>query len=91
MPGLPLAPHDSIRVAADRLRRHVAGIFERLGLDATDAATAADVLVQADLMGVDSHGVSNYIQLLYVPGLRSGTIAPRPEDRSGARERRSRR
>lgn len=79
MPGLPLAQHDSIRVTADRLRRHVAGIFERLGLDATDAATAADVLVQADLMGVDSHGVSNYIQLLYVPGLRSGTIAARPK------------
>ena len=55
------------------------GIFERLGLTATDAATAADVLVQADLMGVDSHGVSNYIQLLYVPGLRSGTISARPQ------------
>jgi LDH2 family malate/lactate/ureidoglycolate dehydrogenase len=57
----------------------VGGIFERLGLDAPDAATAADVLVQADLMGVDSHGVSNYIQLLYAPGLRSGAITARPK------------
>ena len=79
MPGLPLAQHDSVRVAEGRLRRHVAGIFERLGLDQADAATAADVLVQADLMGVDSHGVSNYIQLLYAPGLRSGTIVARPK------------
>jgi LDH2 family malate/lactate/ureidoglycolate dehydrogenase len=30
-------------------------------------------------MGVDSHGVSNYIQLLYAPGLRSGTITARPK------------
>ena len=82
MPGLPLAQHDSILVAEERLRRHVTGIFERLGLAASDAATAADVLVQADLMGVDSHGVSNYIQLLYVPGLRSGTISARPGSRS---------
>ena len=48
--------------------------------------TAADALVQADLMGVDSHGVSNYIQLLYVPGLRAGSIEPRPHDRGGARD-----
>jgi LDH2 family malate/lactate/ureidoglycolate dehydrogenase len=78
MPGLPLAEEHAVRVGADRLRRQVAAIFGRLGLTAEDAATAADVLVQADLMGVDSHGVSNYIQLLYVPGLRGGSIAPRP-------------
>lgn len=79
MPGLPLPPSDAIRVGEAALRRHVTGLFERLGLDADDAATAADVLVQADLTGVDSHGVSNYIQLLYVPGLRGGTIQPRPK------------
>src|SRR6186997_3040535 len=78
MPGLPLAEDQAVRVEETRLRRHVASIFERLGLTADDAATAADVLVQADLMGVDSHGVSNYIQLLYVPGLRGGSIQPRP-------------
>jgi LDH2 family malate/lactate/ureidoglycolate dehydrogenase len=78
MPGLPLSEGLAVRVGADPLRRHVTSIFERLGLPAEDAATAADVLVQADLMGVDSHGVSNYIQLLYVPGLRGGSIAPRP-------------
>jgi LDH2 family malate/lactate/ureidoglycolate dehydrogenase len=78
MPGLPLSEEHAVRVCEDALRRHVTAIFERLGLDGDDAATAASVLVQADLMGVDSHGVSNYIQLLYVPGLRSGSIAPRP-------------
>jgi LDH2 family malate/lactate/ureidoglycolate dehydrogenase len=78
MPGLPLAEEHTVRIEAGRLRAHVTDIFRRLGLDQGDAATAADVLVQADLMGVDSHGVSNYIQLLYVPGLRGGSIVPRP-------------
>ena len=78
MPVLRSPEEHSLRVPADRLRRHVASIFERLGLAVEDAAVAADVLVQADLMGVDSHGVSNYIQLLYEPGLRRGTIEPRP-------------
>ncbi|HVR29373.1 MAG TPA: Ldh family oxidoreductase [Thermoanaerobaculia bacterium] len=78
MTGLRTPEEDSVRVPAERLRRHVAAIFERLGLPEDDASTAAEVLVQADLMGVDSHGVSNYIQLLYEPGLRRGTIEPRP-------------
>jgi L-2-hydroxycarboxylate dehydrogenase (NAD+) len=78
MPPPPISERDALRIRDDRLRRHVAAIFERLGLDAADAVTAASVLVQADLLGVDSHGVSNYIQLLYVPGLRAGTIDPRP-------------
>jgi LDH2 family malate/lactate/ureidoglycolate dehydrogenase len=78
MPGLPLSDQDAIRIYPDRLREHVGAIFERLGLRADDARTAADVLVQADLLGIDSHGVSNYIQLLYVPGLERGSIVARP-------------
>jgi LDH2 family malate/lactate/ureidoglycolate dehydrogenase len=78
MPVLRSPEEHSIRVPADRLRSLVAAIFARLGLPDADAATAAGVLVQADLMGVDTHGVSNYIQLLYEPGLRRGSIQPRP-------------
>jgi LDH2 family malate/lactate/ureidoglycolate dehydrogenase len=78
MPLLRSPEEHSVRVPAARLARQVAAIFERLGVGAEDAAVAAGILVQADLAGVDSHGVSNYIQLLYEPGLRRGTIAPRP-------------
>jgi LDH2 family malate/lactate/ureidoglycolate dehydrogenase len=78
VPSLRSPDQHSVRVAADRLERHVTRIFAGLGLTAGDASTAASVLVQADLIGVDSHGVSNYIQLLYEPGLRGGTIERRP-------------
>jgi LDH2 family malate/lactate/ureidoglycolate dehydrogenase len=78
VPSLRSPDQHSVRVPADRLLHHVARLFAGLGLSEPDAATAASILVQADLLGVDSHGVSNYIQLLYEPGLRTGTIAARP-------------
>lgn len=73
------SPH--LSVSAAQLRRLVAAIFTRLGLTAKDAAVAADVLVEADLRGIESHGVSNYVKLLYVPGLRQRAIRPRAKVR----------
>ena len=43
-----------------------------------DAARAADVLVYADLRGIDSHGVSNMFPF-YVHWLSSGFLNPRPQ------------
>jgi LDH2 family malate/lactate/ureidoglycolate dehydrogenase len=68
-----------VRVDPLQLRRCVEAIFVGLGLNAQDAATVADALVEADLMGVSSHGVSNYIQLIYAPGIRDGRIEARPQ------------
>jgi LDH2 family malate/lactate/ureidoglycolate dehydrogenase len=42
-----------------------------------DCARAADVLVKADLRGVETHGVSNMLRV-YVNGYNGGTINPRP-------------
>jgi len=67
-----------VRVPAEKLTALVAGIFQKLGLTAEDAKICADALVQADLSGVDTHGVSYYIELLYVPGIQTGKINPRP-------------
>ena len=53
-------------VRADDLKTLVAGIFAARGARAADAATTADVLVWANLRGVDSHGVSRvprYLEL----------------------------
>lgn len=49
-----------------------------VGADKADAVLTADVLVAADLAGVDSHGVARLRR--YVEGLRNGTIngAARP-------------
>jgi len=70
---------DVVRVDAESLRRVVTKVFVALELPPEDAAIVADALVEADLIGVSSHGVSNYIRLLYVPGLRNGTTVARPE------------
>ena len=64
-------------VSGDDLKATVAGIFEKLGVPPQDAQLGADVLVLADLRGVDTHGVSNMLRS-YLQGYQSGQINPRP-------------
>lgn len=68
-------------VSGDNLKATVAGIFEKLGVPPQDAELGADVLVLADLRGVDTHGVSNMLKS-YVQGYQSGQINPRPHMRT---------
>lgn len=70
-----------IRVDAVRLEGLVARVFASLGMSVEHAATTARGLVAADLRGHESHGVSNYIDVYYQPGLESGVINPRPNVR----------
>jgi len=67
---------DYTTIQADVLRSFLATVFGRLGVPAGDAAVAADVLVRADLRGVETHGVINLYQ--YIEPLREGTLNPRP-------------
>ena len=69
---------DSVRVRSDTLRATVTAIFEKLNVPSEDAALGADVLVAADLRGVDSHGVSNMLRS-YVTGYTEGRLNPRPQ------------
>ena len=71
-------PPDFVWVDAEVLRGNVVQIFEKLGLSPKDAATVAHALVEADLMGVSTHGVSNYILLLYAPFLKQGLTKAQP-------------
>ena len=73
--------NELVRVDVNLLTETVEVIFLALGMPEADAKTAARALIEADLMGVSSHGVSNYIETIYVPGLRDGTINPRPKVR----------
>ena len=52
-------PEDAVRVREENLRETVAAIFKKMGLDRKDSALGADVLLKADMRGVDTHGVSN--------------------------------
>lgn len=53
----PSADCDRPRFDAARLTRFTAAVFERAGLAAEAAAISAEVLVAADLHGIESHGL----------------------------------
>ena len=65
-----------------KLTRFVGGAFEKLGVPKEDAEIGANVLVQADLRGVDTHGVIRFNpQAWYVKWLTEGSMTARPNVR----------
>ena len=72
-------PEDSaIRVDHEALRTMITSLLNKVGVPQGDAKLASDVLVTADLRGVDSHGVSNMLRS-YIRGYNDGTINPTPK------------
>lgn len=61
---------------ANKLRTFVQQLFQTLNVPEHDAYITADVLVQGDLRGVDSHGVARLFQ--YIKRLQEGLIEARP-------------
>ena len=47
-----------MKVPAEKIRAQILSIFDAWGMDPRLARTAAEVMVETDLAGVDSHGVS---------------------------------
>ncbi len=70
---------DGVRVWAEPLKEFCVRVFTRLDVPEEDARITADVLVQADLRGIDSHGVARLRR--YVEGLRNGMMVARPHVR----------
>ena len=71
-------PEDiAIRVSQDDMRATLVDIFTKLRMPPDDAVLSADVLIYADLRGVESHGVSNMVRS-YVTGFQEGKINPNP-------------
>lgn len=69
---------DQVRVSEPALRETVVAIFKKMGVPEEDCRLGADVLVTADLRGVESHGVSNMLRS-YVRGYQQGQIKANPE------------
>ncbi len=67
------------RVSHTVLKEFVAQIFLKMGVPVEDAQVTADVLVAANLRGIDSHGVARTRR--YVQGLRDGVMLARPDIR----------
>lgn len=65
---------NSVYVAAPELRRFMEQAFESLGVPADEARISADVLLEADLRGIDTHGIGRLS--IYVGRLQAGTQAP---------------
>ena len=66
-------------VSAETLRSFCVKTFEKLGVPPGDAKVMSEVLVSADLRGIDSHGVARLSQ--YVNSLREGAARARFQTR----------
>lgn len=67
----------TVLVQTEMLRGFVADIFRAVGFKDEHARTEANVLVWANLRGVDSHGVFRIPS--YIRAIRSGDINPKPD------------
>ncbi|MBW3542771.1 MAG: Ldh family oxidoreductase [Planctomycetes bacterium] len=61
---------------SERLAEFCAAVFRHCGVPAADARRAAEILLAADLRGIDSHGVARLSA--YYGLLKTGRINPRP-------------
>jgi L-2-hydroxycarboxylate dehydrogenase (NAD+) len=60
------------------LKRFVSEVLTKVGVTPDDAAIVADVLVAADLRGIESHGVAR-LESYYVSRIRNGQLEAKPE------------
>jgi L-2-hydroxycarboxylate dehydrogenase (NAD+) len=67
------------RVQAEPLKEFCVQVFQKMDVPEEDARITADVLVTADLRGINSHGVARLRR--YVNGLRDGVMIARPDER----------
>lgn len=61
-----------------QLVRFVVDVLAKVGVSPADARTVADVLVAADLRGIESHGIAR-LESFYVERIRAGTIVASPD------------
>ena len=70
---------DFYLIPAEQLRNFGERIFQKAGLPRKDARIVAEILVEANLRGVDTHGI--YLLNLYARRLQKGLINPTPRFR----------
>lgn len=64
-------------IRPERLRPFIASIFHALGVPDADADTVAEIIVEADLRGVESHGSTRVAG--YASMIKLGLLNPRPK------------
>lgn len=68
---------ESIIINKAILRDFTEKVFERFGVPTEDAKIAADVLIEADLRGFDSHGVARLFR--YFTRIKKGLVETNPK------------
>jgi L-2-hydroxycarboxylate dehydrogenase (NAD+) len=68
---------EEIVVQVDALKAFCCRVFEKVAVPPADAKVTTNVLVEADLRGIGSHGVARLRR--YVRGLQTGQMLARPE------------
>src|SRR4029079_15810266 len=67
------------RFRHEALTQFMADVFERLGMPVGEALAGAEVLIDADLAGIESHGIAHLPwHGGYAPGLKDGRVVPKP-------------
>ena len=61
------------RFAPERLHEFCRRVFESFGISPADADQAADILIVADLRGIDTHGVARMKSLRRPDGSRAAS------------------
>ena len=69
---------DPTFVHAEPLSDFITKLFSGAGMPDNEAQLCADVLVDADMNGIDTHGVCYNLDLHYLTGLLNGYINPTP-------------
>jgi len=64
-------------VPAEKLREWGAAIFQKVGVAKDQAEKVAEILVESNLRGVDTHGI--YLANLYARRLQKGLMNPKPQ------------
>src|SRR5438128_12552543 len=65
------------RIAAAKLTRFIAAAYRAVGIAASDAERAAELMAASDISGADGHGVFRLPQ--YIRRIKAGGLNTRPE------------
>ncbi len=59
----------------DKMESFMKDVFIKAGVPAEDAATVAEVLIESDKRGIESHGVGRF-KPIYIDRIKNGTLMP---------------
>jgi LDH2 family malate/lactate/ureidoglycolate dehydrogenase len=69
-----MTSENTTAVPADQLRNYCQQLLQKAGVPADEASIVAEILVEADLAGIESHGTSR--MPVYLKKLRIGGVSP---------------